>query len=171
MAVPSGLPDDVQHQTIQHLDHLNGVINETLRLHPPVPTAIPRLTPSEGVTVGEVFIPGNTTVWCPQYVLGRSKYFRRISHGILLHLSGTLVRCFYADQYNATGEAIYSDASSFEPERWYSRPEKIKEQKAFAPFSTGMLVSNDFSLPMAKADVNGLRSLRLYWPPTCSTQY
>jgi tryprostatin B 6-hydroxylase len=58
---------------LQYLQHLNGVINETLRLHPPVPTAIPRLTPPEGIQIADTFVPGNITVWCPPYVTGRSK--------------------------------------------------------------------------------------------------
>ena len=70
---PSVGPHNIKHVQIQHLDHLNGVIYETLRLHPPVPTALQRLTPPEGMTIGGVFIPGNTTVWSPQYVLGRCK--------------------------------------------------------------------------------------------------
>ncbi|KAI9874353.1 MAG: hypothetical protein M1830_009845 [Pleopsidium flavum] len=64
---------DVSHQKIQYLDHLNGVINETLRLHPPVPTALQRNTPPEGIKIGETYVPGNMTVWCPQYVIGRSE--------------------------------------------------------------------------------------------------
>ena len=64
---------DVLHQKIAHLDHLNGVIYETLRLHPPVPTALQRQTPAEGIEIGGVYIPGNVNVWCPQYVIGRSK--------------------------------------------------------------------------------------------------
>ncbi|CAJ2501230.1 Uu.00g040830.m01.CDS01 [Anthostomella pinea] len=54
------------------LKHLNGTVNESLRLYPPVPTALPRLTPLEGLTIDGTFIPGNVTVYCPQYVLGRS---------------------------------------------------------------------------------------------------
>jgi tryprostatin B 6-hydroxylase len=57
---------------LQYLDHLNGIINETLRLHPPVPTAIPRLTPPEGIQIADVYVPGYITVWCPPYVTGRS---------------------------------------------------------------------------------------------------
>ena len=68
-------PTEIRHQQLQHLDHLNGVIYETLRLYPPVPTAIQRLTPPEGLTIGDVYVPGNTTVWSPQYVLGRCKLF------------------------------------------------------------------------------------------------
>ncbi|KAF2971326.1 hypothetical protein GQX73_g2289 [Xylaria multiplex] len=54
------------------LKHLNGVINEALRLFPPVPTSLARLTPPEGLDIDGKFIPGNTTVICPQFVIGRS---------------------------------------------------------------------------------------------------
>jgi len=63
----------VDYRKIQGLVHLNGIINETLRLHPPVPTALHRLTPPEGINVGGRHIPGGMTVWASQYVLGRSE--------------------------------------------------------------------------------------------------
>ncbi len=53
------------------LGHLNGVINEALRLHPPVPTGGYRETPPEGLTVAGKFIPGYTTVVAPRYTIGR----------------------------------------------------------------------------------------------------
>ena len=34
-------------------------------------------------------------------------------------------------------EDIYSDADSFVPERWYSKPEMVKNKDAWAPFSSG----------------------------------
>ncbi|PWY85897.1 cytochrome P450 [Aspergillus heteromorphus CBS 117.55] len=58
---------------ISHLEHLNGVINEGLRLYPGIPSALPRETPPEGIHVDGVYIPGNTTVICPLYVMGRSE--------------------------------------------------------------------------------------------------
>lgn len=70
------MPDpaaDVMNQKIVNLDHLNGVIYEALRMYPPVPTAMPRITPPEGIEIEGVFVPGNMTVWCPQYAMGRSK--------------------------------------------------------------------------------------------------
>ncbi|KAI0535109.1 cytochrome P450 [Xylaria digitata] len=57
---------------LSNLKHLNGVINEALRLFPPVPTILPRLTPPEGLDIDGTFIPGNTTVFCPQFVIGRN---------------------------------------------------------------------------------------------------
>ncbi|PLB54730.1 cytochrome P450 [Aspergillus steynii IBT 23096] len=64
---------DFQTIKIQHLPHLNGVINEALRLHPVVPSHMHRKTPPEGIRVEGVWIPGDMTVMCPQYVLGRSE--------------------------------------------------------------------------------------------------
>ncbi|KAM7185435.1 cytochrome P450 [Naviculisporaceae sp. PSN 640] len=88
------------------LPHLNGVINEALRLYPAVPSALQRLTPPEGLVIDGTFIPGNVTVYCPQYVLGRDP------------------DCFVKP-------------NEFIPERWYSRPDLIKDLSGFAPFSLG----------------------------------
>ena len=66
---------DVSHQEIANLDHLNAIIYETLRLYPAVPTALPRLTPPEGIAIEGVYVPGNMTVWCPGYAIGRSKHY------------------------------------------------------------------------------------------------
>ncbi|KAI0451704.1 cytochrome P450 [Xylaria acuta] len=63
---------DYVYTDLLNLEHLNGAINEALRLVPPVPTSLPRLTPPEGLDIGGTFIPGNTTVICPQFVIGRS---------------------------------------------------------------------------------------------------
>ncbi|GIC93734.1 cytochrome P450 monooxygenase ftmC [Aspergillus udagawae] len=98
------------HNQIANLPHLNGFINETLRLHPPIPSVIPRDTPPEGLTINangtETHIPGGVTVFCPQWVIGRS------------------------------AEA-YLEPLSFLPERWYKQPEYIKAREAYAPFSSG----------------------------------
>lgn len=87
-------------------DHLNGVINEALRLHHPVQSGLHRFTPAEGLTINGVFIPGDTTVICPTYAIGRSE------------------KCFVR-------------ANEFIPERWYSSPELILNEKGFAPFTLG----------------------------------
>ncbi|CEL10886.1 hypothetical protein ASPCAL13993 [Aspergillus calidoustus] len=98
------------HSQIANLPHLNGFINETLRLHPPIPSIIPRDTPSEGITITvdgiKTHIPGGVTVFCPQWVIGRSP-------------------------------ESYVEPLSFIPERWYDRPDYIKAPEAYAPFSSG----------------------------------
>lgn len=65
---------EVLNEKIAHLNHLNGVINEALRLFPPLPTAMPRKTPPQGISIDGTYIPGGMTVWCPQYALGRSMF-------------------------------------------------------------------------------------------------
>lgn len=64
---------EFQYAKIQNADHLNGIIYEILRLNPPVPSAMYRMTPPEGITINGTFVPGNSEVFCPQYVLSRSE--------------------------------------------------------------------------------------------------
>ena len=61
-------------QSVQNAKHLNGVINEALRMHPPTPSGGFRTTPPEGITVDGVFIPGEVNVNVPLYALGRCEY-------------------------------------------------------------------------------------------------
>jgi cytochrome P450 len=64
---------------LKNLDHMNGCINEVLRLHPSVPTGGYRESPPEGLEIAGTWIPGNTTIVAPRYTMGRRKledYFR-----------------------------------------------------------------------------------------------
>ena len=58
---------------IKNAHHLNGAINEALRMHPPVPSGVERLVPDGGAQVGDVFLPEHTQFWMPQYVIGRGE--------------------------------------------------------------------------------------------------
>lgn len=59
------------YNKLKSLDYLNGCINETLRLHPPVPSGGYRETPPEGIMIGEKYIPGGITLVAPRYTIGR----------------------------------------------------------------------------------------------------
>ena len=59
---------------VQDAKHLNGVINEVLRLHPPTPSGGFRTTPPQGITVDGIFIPGGVNLNVPLYTLGRCGY-------------------------------------------------------------------------------------------------
>ncbi|KAK1085984.1 hypothetical protein LTR33_001794 [Friedmanniomyces endolithicus] len=58
---------------VKNASHLNGAINESLRMSPPVPSGVQRLTPKEGMQVGDVFVPGNVNFWVPMYPMGRDE--------------------------------------------------------------------------------------------------
>lgn len=70
--------DISDHQALKHIPHLNALINETLRLYPPVPTGGLRQTPREGLRIGECYLPGDVTISTPLWSLGRleSSYTR-----------------------------------------------------------------------------------------------
>ncbi|KAL6715385.1 hypothetical protein ACLMJK_006346 [Lecanora helva] len=91
---------------LQKLQHLNGVINEVLRLHPAAPTGGLRETPREGAFICGRFISGNVTICAPRYTIGRL-------------------------------ESCFERANDFVPERWYSKPNMVKNKGAFAPFASG----------------------------------
>ncbi|KKY13964.1 putative cytochrome p450 [Diplodia seriata] len=110
LADPATLTPDL----LDRVPLLEAIINETLRLQPPIPSGNPRVTPAEGLYVrdakyGDIDIPGNTVVYMPQWVIQRDeRYFGR--------------------------------ADEFIPTRWIATsPEAalLKERAAWFPFQVG----------------------------------
>jgi cytochrome P450 len=62
---------EVDAASLLKLPYLESVINETMRMHPPVPSGLQRFTPREGLQIGEVHIPGNTIVQIPTHTMFR----------------------------------------------------------------------------------------------------
>ncbi|KAJ6110234.1 cytochrome P450 [Penicillium sp. IBT 16267x] len=62
---------DVTLGSVQDLCYLKAVINEGLRLCPPVPWMLPRLVPKGGEVICEKWIPGGTAVSLQAYALNR----------------------------------------------------------------------------------------------------
>jgi cytochrome P450 len=60
-------------QDLAGAKHLNSIINETLRLHPPVPARLSRTVPSQGIRIGDIFILGDTIVNVPFWTTQRSE--------------------------------------------------------------------------------------------------
>lgn len=66
--------NDQHDLNVQSAPYLHACITEALRLHPPVPSGVSRLVPTQGVKIGDTFIPPNTTFWLPTYVIHRGKH-------------------------------------------------------------------------------------------------
>jgi cytochrome P450 len=63
--------DNVSHSRLIGAPVLEGCINEALRLYPPVPVGLQRLTPPGGATIAGKWIPGDTLVSVPTYSIHR----------------------------------------------------------------------------------------------------
>lgn len=58
--------------------YLNAVLEEGMRLYPPVPTTVPRWVPTHGEEIEGKFVPGGIAVGCNQLSCGHSeRNFRR----------------------------------------------------------------------------------------------
>ncbi|KAF2790391.1 cytochrome P450 [Melanomma pulvis-pyrius CBS 109.77] len=68
-AFPSG--DNMTLDALKDLPYLNAVLNEGLRLCPPIPWVLPRRVPVGGDTVCGVWLPGGTPVSIQQWTLNR----------------------------------------------------------------------------------------------------
>jgi cytochrome P450 len=65
--------EKLNDDTISKIELLDATIYETLRLHPAVPSGLQRITPPEGISIGEKYIPGNTIVQMPFHKLFRGE--------------------------------------------------------------------------------------------------
>jgi len=54
--------NDITPQSVNQLPYLNAIIQEALRLHPPICNGFPRETPEEGAIIDNHFVPGGMTV-------------------------------------------------------------------------------------------------------------
>ena len=69
--------DDVTIEQLARMKYLDAVLEEGLRMYPPVPIALPRITPMEGIEIDGKYVPGNVTVGVHQYATSRMPmYFK-----------------------------------------------------------------------------------------------
>ena len=57
--------------SMQKLPYLNACINEALRLYPPQPSGLLRLTPPSGITIAGTYIPADVIVKAPHWTIAR----------------------------------------------------------------------------------------------------
>lgn len=141
------------------LPHLNGFINETMRLVPAALTMGTRITPPEGITIDGTWIPGGIKIAGPRYTIFRSEFIS--AGGVLrtaLNLRPSEYRCRKKSEYISLKEFLvetaFADPLTFIPERWYSRTELVKDKRAFAPFGLGKSSHKSFSSKPFSLDVN-----------------
>ncbi|EMF09938.1 cytochrome P450 [Sphaerulina musiva SO2202] len=53
---------DLRLDALARLKNLNAILQESLRIYPPAPGQLPRITPKEGCNLLDTFVPGNTVV-------------------------------------------------------------------------------------------------------------
>ncbi|KAL4805917.1 cytochrome P450 monooxygenase [Aspergillus unguis] len=69
---------DLSHESLVGVKFLDALVNETLRLHPAVPSGTQRMTPPEGISIGDQYIPGDVMVCIPSHTLFRdARVFER----------------------------------------------------------------------------------------------
>ncbi|RSM17484.1 hypothetical protein CDV31_003734 [Fusarium ambrosium] len=65
--------DDITLERVNQLGYLLAVLNEGLRIYPPVPTGLPRLVPSGGEIMDRFWIPEKTRVSVPHWAAFHSE--------------------------------------------------------------------------------------------------
>jgi cytochrome P450 len=65
--------DDITFEQLARLPYLHAVLQEGLRLYPPVPVTLPRITPQGGIAIAGEWVPGGVTVGVHQVATYRSE--------------------------------------------------------------------------------------------------
>nr|BED42935.1 cytochrome P450 monooxygenase [Trametes versicolor] len=151
---PGDNPCDPKHYRDMH--YLTAVINETLRLYPPVPTGTQRQVPhrGQGVMLGSNYVPPGTALYLPPWSLHRDpRNFAPFTEG------------FWPERWLlATGRAPASEKAGMD---------FVHNDAAFLPFSHGP--ANCVGRPMAMQEMRAVACavvqkfevrLRAGWDPS-----
>lgn len=116
---------DITLARVTTLPYVSAVLNEALRLYPPVPSSLPRFVPKKGASVAGT--------WIPEGVSLSSNINNQYCH---LHRLQTSVAV--APMAASRNEKNFRDPLSFQPERFLDDPTFADDKKhASQPFSFG----------------------------------
>lgn len=120
--------DDIGVATLQKLSYLNACIEEGLRMYPPVPTGLPRVTPVGGAAVCGEWVPQNAS---------KSSDLITVSRRLIEQRTQITVSVSHWSTYRS--EKNFHKANQFIPERWLGEDEQFANDNhaCFQPFSFG----------------------------------
>ena len=52
---------EIEPERVKRLPYLAAIVNEGLRMYPPFPEGLPRLTPRQGATISDQWVPGGVS--------------------------------------------------------------------------------------------------------------
>jgi cytochrome P450 len=81
--VMRGGPEDWTYDKAKRVTYTDDIINESLRLRPAVMTGGYRVTPSRGLQVDEVFIPGDVNVCVPPQLIHTDERYYKAPNGFI----------------------------------------------------------------------------------------
>ncbi|KAG5984829.1 hypothetical protein E4U55_003047 [Claviceps digitariae] len=106
---------ELDQSKLSKMKFLQACINEALRLLPPVPSGLQRMTPPEGLMIGDTFIPGETIVTIPSYAQYRDERFFALPNSFIperwttrpeLVKDGSVYVPFGSGRYACVGKAL-----------------------------------------------------------------
>jgi cytochrome P450 len=109
---------------LAQLKYLNACIEEGLRMYPPVPSGLPRVTPPGGAAI------------CGTWISANASRTKQVSHPTqYLTFSKTTV---YVTQYASyTSPTNFRAPNDYIPERWISSEYDSDHKSVLQPFSVG----------------------------------